>query len=284
MARVVVDVLADKQMFPRSYDSTPSSYQRDSFPQELFFLSRGKEHGSGIVPVLLCPSPTPSDVLVLYLGANGSDLGKVRPRLQIMAEGMRAHFVTMEYPGYGVSTDRGTACQSAVDRDVDAVYQFIVEQLTWAPQDVIVLGHSIGSGPAVRLAAKHDLGGCCLFSPYSSIKGMVRHRAGKLAAFFVRDMWNSKNVFRGQNRSPPLLIFHGIKDQMIPFSHSQKLYDLSTARNKRLVDLPGVQHNDIYKSVDVIVEHWNSFFAGKISSTCLRPLLPNNFSTSHLQG
>lgn len=44
----------------------------------------------------------------------------------------------------------------------------------------------------------------------------------------------------------PLLIIHGEDDDIIPFSHGQKLFDLSPSRDKTLLPVVDTGHNDLF--------------------------------------
>ena len=45
---------------------------------------------------------------------------------------------------------------------------------------------------------------------------------------------------------PPLLILHGTKDEVIPYSHAEILYNAASGTNKRLVTLPNSMHRFIW--------------------------------------
>jgi alpha-beta hydrolase superfamily lysophospholipase len=54
------------------------------------------------------------------------------------------------------------------------------------------------------------------------------------ARFHIRD-----------NACPNILFFHAEYDHIIPFSDGQSLYDASPAPDKKLIRIPGANHNDI---------------------------------------
>ena len=43
----------------------------------------------------------------------------------------------------------------------------------------------------------------------------------------------------------PTLIIHGERDQIIPVAEGEELYRNSRAQNKKLLIIPGADHNDI---------------------------------------
>ena len=54
-----------------------------------------------------------------------------------------------EYSGYGQST--GVCNDLNAIFDIQAAYEFLVEQMGFAPTKIILYGYSIGSGPSVTL-------------------------------------------------------------------------------------------------------------------------------------
>ena len=72
-----------------------------------------------------------------------------------------------DYSGYGCST--GTASVSNTIADINACYQFLLRVKGKRPQDIVVYGQSVGSGPTCDLgASEKGLKGIVLHSPLMS--------------------------------------------------------------------------------------------------------------------
>ena len=54
-----------------------------------------------------------------------------------------------------------------------------------------------------------------------------------------------RNMDKIRNYERPTLIIHAEYDHIIPFSDGQSLYDASPAPDKKLIQIPGANHNDI---------------------------------------
>ena len=67
------------------------------------------------------------------------------------------------------TAERATGCGDS-DRDGRQAYDLAVQGLGWDPARVVVFGRSIGTGPAVRLAAQAPVSHVLLLS-------LQRHRA-----------------------------------------------------------------------------------------------------------
>ena len=72
-----------------------------------------------------------------------------------------------DYSGYGCST--GTPSVSNTIADINACYQFLLQVKGKRPQDIVVYGQSVGSGPTCDLgASEKGLKGIVLHSPLMS--------------------------------------------------------------------------------------------------------------------
>jgi hypothetical protein len=105
----------------------------------------------------------------------------------------------------------------------------------WKPEDIILFGYSIGTGPCTHLAAHQRVGGLVLVAPYTSIRDMVQcvlPKVGKVAQYLISNRFDNRTEIRSV--TCPTLIIHGRADQLIPFSHSQALHDACPAERKLL--------------------------------------------------
>jgi dienelactone hydrolase len=67
-----------------------------------------------------------------------------------------------------------------MDEDAEAAYQALLQRGV-APDRIIVLGHSLGSGPAVLLATRHKAAALVLFGAFTSISDAA---AGRYSALY----------------------------------------------------------------------------------------------------
>jgi abhydrolase domain-containing protein 17 len=85
-------------------------------------------------------------------------------------------------------------------------------------EDIIIIGRSIGSGPATKLAANNNPSALILISAYTSIHSLVEHLIGKWAQFLVADRFKNLEYIKKVNCK--VLFLHGKKDKLIPYEHS----------------------------------------------------------------
>jgi acetyl esterase/lipase len=106
---------------------------------------------------------------MIYSHGNATDLGATFPMQVVLAHSLDINVVVYDYSGYGESG--GVPTEASTYRDIDAVYDYVVDTLAHGnSKNVILYGQSVGSGPCCYLAAKKDiaLGGLILHSPFTS--------------------------------------------------------------------------------------------------------------------
>jgi pimeloyl-ACP methyl ester carboxylesterase len=178
--------------------------------------------------------------VVIYLHGNAVDLGSISHLLGVLRLKLGAHVIGVEYPGFGAA--EGEPTEESVNRACESVYDFMMQQ-GWSEEQILVFGRSVGTGPAIRLAAKRHPGYLVALSPYTSIRDVARQWVS-VAAYLQVNRWNNKEVI-GNVRCPTLFI-HGRKDDLVPCSHSQTLYDACVASAMRqLVVEEDMDHNQV---------------------------------------
>ena len=140
----------------------------------------------------------------------------------------------------------GKPHEASVTANILTAYDFAVNALHWDPKNIILFGRSIGTGPAIKLAAQIEVGGLILVSPYTSIKDIVRTHAGFVTSWLTAEL---SNMFPSEEDivhvQCPTLIVHGSQDKVIPSESARRLHSASKAANKRLVLLEGIGHHGI---------------------------------------
>lgn len=112
---------------------------------------------------------TSSTKTLLFSHGNATDLGATFPMQVVLAHSLDVNVVVYDYSGYGESG--GYPSEASTYRDIEAVYDYVLDTLAEGDSKRIVLyGQSVGSGPCCFLASKKDmvLGGMILHSPFTS--------------------------------------------------------------------------------------------------------------------
>ena len=127
----------------------------------------------------------------------------------------------MEYPGYSVYKGNSDSLKRIHD-DAEIIFKYLTGKIGYSPKQVIILGRSMGSVPAIWLSEKENPGFLILMSAFTCIKDVVNNIAGSLAKLLIKERFNNLNLIK--NVICPTLIIHGQKDSFIPWIHSKKLY------------------------------------------------------------
>jgi len=166
--------------------------------------------------------PAPGQPLILYFHGNAGGLDLRVERFRAIAKAGMG-FLAIEYRGYASST--GSPSERGLKLDGEAAYTAAVASGV-APECIVALGESLGSGVAIALAARHKLGALVLDSPYSSIVDIAAS-----AYWFVPVRALLRDPFRNDlligSIHTPTLIVHGSKDVVVPIRFGEKLFGLA---------------------------------------------------------
>ena len=180
----------------------------------------------------------PATRTVVHCHANACDMGHIYELCQRDAECWRANVLLVEYPGYGASP--GVSYERSVDRHVMVAYNYLVEDLRLAPESVVLFGRSLGSGPVCRLALRlqelgEKVGGVILHSPFVSVREVGLALLGPVA-HVMSDRWDNEKPLAALRCR--LLIIHGASDEVVPFTHAERLRDVRVANKLHVTFFP----------------------------------------------
>ncbi len=77
----------------------------------------------------------------------------------------------MEYPGYGIYYGNNSVGQ--IFQDAENIFNYLVINLQQNPTNIVVYGYYFGTGPAIHLASKYQLGLLILDSPFKDINQLI---------------------------------------------------------------------------------------------------------------
>ena len=75
--------------------------------------------------------------------------------------------------------------------DAETVFDYLVNRIGFDSKNVLIMGRSIGSGPATFLAKKKNAGGLILMSPFTSLRDVVKGFSGSLLSYLVRERFRN---------------------------------------------------------------------------------------------
>ncbi len=183
-------------------------------------------------------SPAP---VLLYFGGNAEEiswtLADARwPRGWTIAG--------LNYRGYGRS--EGKPGEQALIADGLAFFDAMAARADVDPRRIVVVGRSLGTGVAARIAAERPVAGTILISPYDSLVEIARsHYPWLPVSWLLRHRFDSLAAVK--EARGPLLTLVGTADGIIPLSHSRTLHE-AWPGPKRWIALEGAGHNNLSMS------------------------------------
>ena len=210
--------------------------------------------GGGVTAAVWLENPDSEKILVLFHG-NAEDIGQSMSTYQAFySEGLSV--LAVEYPGYGLS--EGSPSEKNLYAAADAAFAFLTADKNVAQSNMVIMGKSVGSGPACYLAEKQSgAGGLILQSGFTSaFRTVTRVRILPTDPF--------PNISRIGNIKCKKLFLHGTKDQVVPYNHAVKLHG-KAREPKSLVPVPGAGHNNLTRMMgfEQYVETISSFVLDK---------------------
>jgi fermentation-respiration switch protein FrsA (DUF1100 family) len=198
------------------------------------------------------PAEQASAVLVYCHG----NAGNISHRFDIASHWQKCGWSVLlfDYRGYGRS--KGNPTEKGIIADARAAIAF-TRRLSG--KNVVAFGRSLGTVPAVVLAAEGEACGLILDSPPlngRAIADVIMPIPG-MGMLMQARLDNSGRI---GSITCPLLLLHGDADEIVPYEQGMELHRLAPDP-KQLVKIPGGQHNDSRRS-GVAFEAVRDFLAG----------------------
>ena len=184
-------------------------------------------------------APREGRPVILYFHGNG---GALRDRVERFRKLVRdgTGLVALEYRGYGGNT--GTPTEAGLIADAEAAFAFAAAR--YPAKQIVLWGESLGSGVAVALATRKSVGRVILEAPFTSTVAVAASRYWYLpVGLLMKDQYRSDELIG--RVTAPVLILHGVRDQVVPFAMGERMFELTTAPNKHIVRFLDGDHQDL---------------------------------------
>lgn len=176
---------------------------------------------------------------IVYFGGNAED---VAYNLPDFSRAFPDHALyLMNYRGYGGSS--GTPGEQALHRDALALFDWVHARHS----HVVLMGRSLGSGVAIRLATERPAARLVLITPFSSIVDLgAEHFPYFPVRWLLRDKYESWRY--APNITVPTLLVAAEEDEIIPRASTEDLYRRFAPGVASLRVIPDVGHNNLSES------------------------------------
>lgn len=177
---------------------------------------------------------TQATYTILFSHGNAEDLGTLAAELEdIRALG----FSVFAYDYHGYGTSGGKANEQNAYEDEEAAYEHLTQVLHIPPDRIIAHGRSLGGAMAIDLASRKPLAGLIVESSFLSAFRVV-------TGYPIFPFDKFRNLDKIKQVRCPVLVIHGRQDEVIPFWHGTRLFELANAPKTNFwVD--GAGHNNL---------------------------------------
>lgn len=154
----------------------------------------------------------------------------------------------IDYRSYGKSEGEISG-QDQLFEDNQTAYNELKKR--YNEDKIIVLGYSIGTGLASKLASTNNPKLLILQAPYYSLTDMMKHTYSFVPTFLLKYKFATNEYLK--NCKMPIVIFHGNQDEVIYYGSSLKLKE-EFKKQDTLITLDGQGHNGMTDNTDYKTE------------------------------
>lgn len=181
---------------------------------------------------------------VLVSHGNGGDVAH-RAHLLRHLPPAGLHVLVYDYRGYGLS--EGSPTEEGLYRDGRAARAWLLARTGLPPDRLVQFGESLGAAVSLELALDgpppHAV---VLQTPFTSLPGV----AGELypllpVRLLLLDRFD--NLGKVPRLTAPLLVLHGTQDSLVALSQGRALLERAGSATKRLVEVTGADHNEVWR-------------------------------------
>ncbi|MDY6913430.1 MAG: alpha/beta hydrolase [Planctomycetota bacterium] len=240
--------------FPkRQLDGTPAEAHLD-FDDVLFQTSDGVQLHGWFIPA------RPERAVVLFCHGNAGNIsGRIESARLLNDMGLSV--LLFDYRGYGRS--EGKPSEKGTYLDAEAAWLHLVEVRGIDPGRIIIQGRSLGGAIAAHLAVRHRPKALIVESAFTSAPELAKRYYPFLPRWLCRFKYDTLQAV--QEVSRPVLIVHSRGDDLVPFTHGERLF-AAARQPKRFIALAGGHNDGIWVSNKVYREGLDAFLREYVDS------------------
>jgi fermentation-respiration switch protein FrsA (DUF1100 family) len=184
--------------------------------------------------VLVAHRPHSGPRALIYFGGNAEDVSLTRAELAALLPSTALYL--LHYRGYGGS--QGSPSEAAIRADAQALYALVAQRHS----AITVVGRSLGTGPAVHLAATQPIERLVLLVPFDSLLAVARGAMPWLPVnLLLQDRWDA--AAEAPRVRAPTTIVAAANDTVVPVRHAKALHRAFQPGVAELVVEPDLEHN-----------------------------------------
>jgi len=224
---------------------SPRDYGLQEFVEEVFFRTpdglrlqgwfvKHSSTTSHEVPTMLC------------FHGNAGNISHRLPNMKYFRERLGCNVFYAAYRGYGKS--EGIPTEAGLKKDAQAALEYLLARPDVDSNKIFVYGDSLGGAVSIYLGASNQdkLKAIIVENTFTSILDMIDVVFPVLnyVKFLSSNRWESIELVK--NITIPILFISGLRDELVPPSQMQRLYDTAASPRKKLLTFPKGQHMDTW--------------------------------------
>lgn len=216
----------DKYIFRQP--NPPHVLLNEKFFSGKYYYLHIKEENKSVIPIYYINKK--SQYVILHSHGNGEDLGDIIYLLEYISYHLNISIVGYDYLGYGFSSFANSKnifnknkypSEEGCYKSIKNVYNYLIDNENYHPDNIILMGQSIGSGPTIDLASQKDIKKVILISPFRSIiKVVIDNWSMNWFLKYFDFFCNYKKINKIKGK---ILFIHGEKDRLVNIKHSKKM-------------------------------------------------------------
>jgi len=175
---------------------------------------------------------------VLFFHGNAGNISHRLDSLRVFNQ-LGLSTLIFDYRGYGRS--EGKVSEQGIYRDAEAAWRHLTGERGIPAAEIVLFGRSLGAAVAASVASRHRPGALIIESGFVSVPDMAAELYPWLPARWLARIGFPTGDFL-EAVSSPVLVVHSRDDEVIPFGHGLRLFEIAR-EPKQLLELRG-GHND----------------------------------------
>lgn len=186
------------------------------------------------------PARSPETILLCH--GNAENVAQSAAYIgDMLRQTLNAEVFVFDYRGFGKS--EGVPAEQGVLEDSEAALEWLQEKSGKESSEIILVGHSIGGGPATHLASTRGAKALVLQRTFNAISEPAANQFPWLPIRYVmRNQFRSIDWIKGFHG--PLFQSHGTADTLIPIRMGRGLFDAAPTMKKVFLAIDGMSHLD----------------------------------------
>lgn len=177
------------------------------------------------------------------------------------------NILLFDYRGFGLS--QGSPDEIGTYRDVQAAWDYLIDERSIPPEQIVLHGRSLGGALASYCAKENTPEFLIIESTFTSIPDICSNLYPWLPARILGRVEYPVLEYVSEVKCP-ILVIHSTEDEMIPFEHGESIYEVAN-EPKRLLPIRGDHNTGFLTSGQMYIEGLEHFLGGGHPLRGVRP-------------